>query len=836
MRGRRRQPRWFAGQREELVLADSLAGATRELARAIRRLAHAPLFVVIVIVTLGVGIGANATVLGIVDKLFFRRLPVPNPSQIVAVYSVGHGAGRARANANTGWSSFSDFLELRNRLGGVSALSAYSMAFLTFGDPVDGNVWSALVSGDYFATLETRPQLGRLLAMSDEIEIGGPPAVVISDHLWRSRFGGDPAIVGRRVRLGPTDCVVVGVAARDFTGMHPEGRTDLWVAFTRESDVTGAAPTLIKHGARRAMIIGRLGAHTTPAALETSLATASHDMNSARAPGQAQTDFQVAPHARLLDVGNSPEAVAMMAFVYIMVGLVTFVAVSNISSLMLSRLAATRQELGIRLCLGASRRRVVLHSLLEVLILVVPGILLGLLLTRWMTIAVTSAHFMSALDPGINGRIVTIVCVIAAIIMVHLSLIPALEARRLDPVALVRGDLPTRSGRRDRGSIIVLSQVIIAAMLLVNTCALLDVFMKQRQAKLGYSSNGLAVVSIVPRRAGGESTTAASGYDEVMARARAVPGVTAVSAAIGAPLFKSQSLDDLHPDGRPRFSPRQYSLQTIGPNYFGVLGVRLISGREFTNSDRAAKTGGEDRFDVIVVNEALAEQLWPRENALGKRLALGSRAVATVVGVVPTIRDASAIRDVPRAYVPLLESNFDKFELLVRGDRAPEALSPEIDRELRDLPLILRPSVRSLAGIVADAATVSRAALTGFAISAALTLLLTGSGLYGLVTMWASRRQREIAIRLAIGAEPRHVYALVNKEIAALLVTGSILGGLCGLGLVQIERAVVGPYLAVGVGAGFVALLCLVVIGCVAVAVPVRAVMRTALAGLLRTA
>lgn len=820
-----------------MTLADGLAAAGNDVVRAIRRLARSPIFVVVVITTLGVGIGANATVLGIIDKLFFRPLPVPNPSQIVAVYSVGHGAGRTRATANSGWSSFSDYLALRDRLSGVSALSAYAMTFLSLGDPVAGEAWSALVSGDYFATLETRPQLGRLLGKSDEVEVGGSPAVVISDHLWRSRFAGDPNVIGRRLRVGPTDCIVVGVAAPGFMGTHPEGRTDIWVSFTRESDVTGAAPTLMRRGARRAMIIGRLTPDGTLPALQASLTAASRDVNAERSPGEAQTDFQAAPRARLLDFRNSPEAVAMMGLVFIMVGLVTFVAVSNISSLMLSRLTAARQDLGIRLCLGASRRRVVLHSLLEMLLLLIPGTFAGLLLTRWMTTLATSAQFMSALDSDINGRIVVVVCVVAAMLMVQLSLIPALEARRLDPMALIRGNpASARSGRRDRGSIIVLCQVTIAAMLLVNTCAMVDVFMKQRQAKLGYSSDRLAVVSVVPRRAASASTTPANRYDEVMARTRAVPGVAAVAAAIGAPLFKSQWFGELHPDGRPNLSPREYSLQTIGPGYFGVLGVRLLSGREFTNGDRSRKAGGEDQFDVIVVNQALAQQLWPRGNAVGKRIALDKGAVATVVGVVPTIRDASTVRDIPRAYVPLLQSGFDAFELLVRGNRASEALANDVDRALREMSLIMRPTIRPLSSIVSNASTVSRAALTGFAISAALTLLLTGSGLYGLVAIWASRREKEIAIRLAVGAQPRQVYALVTREVVTLLATGCVLGGLCGLGLVQIERAVVGPYLAVGAGASLVALLSLAVIGGIAVAVPMRAVLRTPLSRLLRTA
>ena len=715
------------------------------------------------------------------------------------------------------------------------------MTFLTVGEPMTRSTWSALVSGNYFSTLAVRPQLGRLLTVADERETQSLPAVVISDHVWRGDFQGDPTAIGRRIRIGPTDFVIIGVAPPDFTGTHPEGRTDLWLPFTRQGEATGTAPTFNRRNSRRAMIIGRLAPGASLAELQTSLDVASQDLNDRSVAGQPKLRFRAKSHERLLDFRDSPEAVAMLALMWIMIALVTLVAESNISSLMLSRIAAARQDLGIRLCLGASRRRVVSYTLLEAFVLLIPGTLAGLMVTRWLTAIVTSAQFMSALDAGINTRVVVIVCVVAAITMGQFSLIPALEATRVDPLALIRGGGRSPKGlpMRDRASIIVLCQVIIATMLLVNTCALFDIYNRQRHARLGYATDHVIIASIAPRRSISGVGRRTDAYQASIAAVERTPGIEPVSAAIGAPLFKPQWFAELRVSGRQGDKGDHYSLQAVGPGYFATLGVPLLAGREFAATDRASAgspNSDEDRFDVAIVNDALARRLWPGRSAIGQQLSLSAGPPATVVGIVGNLLDVSSVHEVPRAYFPLLESNFSEFELIARAKSDPGAAMRALEAGLRDVTVISRPTLRRLDGLVEEARTVSGAALAGFAISAILTVLLTASGLYGIVSIWTLRRQREIAIRMAVGAEASALYGLVGGDIAKLLVVGMALGGLCGLGLVQIERAFVGPYLAISSLPAVVAGLLLVVAAVVAVFVPMHRALRVPIARVLREA
>lgn len=799
-----------------------------------RSLARAPVFTIVVTVTLAVAIAANATVLGILDKLFLRKLPVPDPSRIVALARFESGSAQLQSAGND-VATILEYRGLRERVGGVTGLATYVMTTVPAGDPIAGDVWSALISGNYFRVLEVRPQLGRLIDSTDDTQPGANPIVVISDHLWRTLFNGDASVVGQHLRLAKTDFTIVGVAPRDFTGLHAEGRTDLWIPLTMQEEAMGRAYQVDRPTFRHAHVFGRLLPGVGVGDLQTRVDAAVQDMLAPLPPAQRDVVFRARIRDRLLDYRDNPRALALFATIWMVIGLVTLVAGSNVSSLMLTRLAAVKRDLGVRLCLGASRTQVVYRSVLEALLLIVPGTILGLAGTRWLTIMATSPLFMSALDAGMNVRVVAIVCVIAALTILQFVFIPALEASRVDPVALIRGIEPSGARkRRDASRTTILGQLVVSMMLLVNTVAFIGMLRQQQERDLGYDPEDVVVATIAPRSAQPSHVSGLTLYDDVMARVAAIPGVSQVAAAGGAPLRSARLLGELRLTAeKPRGVAKQRSFQLIGPNYFVALRARIVAGREFTNAERT-RDGRGGRFDVVVINRSLARELWPDRSPIGEFVFSGDTVRAQVIGIVHDIVDVSTLTEIPRAYFPLLESQASEFEIVVRTQAPIGSTIRDMRSALESLGTVARPTIRTLSGVIEDAQSLAKSSVRGLLAAAALALGLTAIGLYGVVAMWATKQRRELAIRMAVGAGPRRIYSLLLSEVLQLVAAGAVVGAFFGFGLVQVERSSLGPALAVGVWPALGAAITLATIAGLAVLVPVLRALHLPLATVLR--
>ncbi|MFI5234057.1 MAG: ABC transporter permease, partial [Gemmatimonadales bacterium] len=349
---------WFHESRRMLLL-DNIA---RDLRHAWRSLLRSPSFTIVVALTLAIGIGANAAVVTVIDTMFLRKLPVPAPERMFAVFS-GDVHNRAR-RAAIGWNSFPDYLNLRSRLQGTDGLAAYSMQWVPLGDSLAGtSAWSALVSGNYFQVLGIHAAYGRLILPDEEEPRGTHPVVVISDALWKSRFAADEHIVGTQMTIGAGRFTIVGIAPAGFTGTHPEGRTDLWIPITMYAEAAGRPYIFDNRDARQVAVIGRVAAGATLAQVQTSLDHATHDLVATYPAVDAQLTTRARPHEHLVEFEQNPFAFASFLFVLAMIALLHLVACANIASLMLARAAARRRELGIRVCLGASRGRVIMQSL-----------------------------------------------------------------------------------------------------------------------------------------------------------------------------------------------------------------------------------------------------------------------------------------------------------------------------------------------------------------------------------------------------------------------------------------------------------------------------------------
>lgn len=771
----------------------------RDIAYAWRGLRAAPVFALVVVVTLAFGIGANTAVVGVIDTLYLRRLPVPNPERLVGIYAGDRRAG-GRIDAGS-WMSLDDFRRMRATMAGVSGTAAFAMQSLGVDAPVGAPVWSALVSGDYFDVLGVHPERGRFIHADEDDGTTQHAVVVISDHLWRSAFGARDDVLGQQVSIGRGGFTIVGVAPAGFTGLHPEGRTDLWMPLSMASVATasnagGAAGR--PADALTYQVFARLSPSATLARAQASADAIGRQLAEANPNDGGNRVFAVRVRDRLTTAELSGNGLRMFVLVWVVVALVHVALCTNVASLMLARAAARRREIGVRICLGASRARLITQSFAEAALLTVFGAVLGLGIARWFSHLLAGMQFLSASDGGLDVRVVTLVMAVSAATVLLFGVIPALDASRGDPLELVRGVARGRR-RSSRSEIVVVAQIAVAVLLLADAAVFISLLSKQLRASPGFDVTHTAIVSVAVRQPRAAASDWLTVLDETEARIARVDGVERLSAAIGAPLLGARSYAEVRVPGQAvpaNALPRQTSLQMVGPGYFATIGAVMEHGREFTRDDRLPAGARRDSFSVVIVNERLARRLWPRDDALGKQLSTPRSGSATVVGIVRDMNDVSTMEPIERAYFPLLESSFPQFEVVVRTRGDASASLAAIGDALDGSSMISRPTLQTMSSVRDGALAVARGASAGLALASSIALFLTSIGLYGLVAMWASRRKPEIAVRIALGARYADIHRLLLAGAGRIAIAGIAVGLLMSVALIQVERSWIGPALA----------------------------------------
>ena len=790
---------------------------TREIAVAARSLRASPVFAITVAVTLAVAIGTNAAILTIMDAVFFRKLPVPAAERIVAVYA--GDSLRASRQPVLGSSSFSDYDELRTRVQGLDGLAAYTIDMFPLEDSSGAaGVQTALVSWNYFSVLGIGAERGRMIAPNDEEPAGGQATAVISDALWHSRFGTEQSVIGRDILIGHGHFVVVGVAPPGFTGTHPEGRTDIWMPYTLQAVATGREYTLGSRDARVAAIIGRLSRGATLGAVQLSLNRAAQDFRSSHPQSDGAIVFRADHHETLISIDQARDAFRSFLFVLAMGVLLLLVASSNVASLLLARGASRRHELGVRLCLGATPWQVTVHSLAEVVLLGGVGTIGAIVISRWLTDALTQVQFLSALNPRTDFRVIAIVVAVGIATSLHFGLTPMLATRRLDPILLIRqsGNGRATSTGGTAASAAVAIQVAVSVVLLCNAAAIFRLVQEETTTNAGYNAESVIVASVSMDGAHPGPLAYVPALDEIMMRASKIPGVQSVTAAVGAPLFRNGHSDEVTASGH-EYAPnesRSLSSQLVGPHYFSVVGAQLIRGRDFASTDRVTLSGVRDAFDVVIINEAAAKRLWGTTDAIGKTLAFHGSRPSTVIGVIRNMRDVAPTAVVPRAYFPLLEGHYPSFELIARTGGDPARSLPALRSIAQQVSGLRISSIQTLAEVRANALSLPHIAGLTVGGSALIALVLTAVGLYGLVGVWITAQRQEIGIRLAMGSSHRAIYRLVFRRIAAPTAYGCLAGMVVSAGVVLVVRSWLGTSYML---APWPMLACTVLFACVSV-------------------
>ena len=777
----------------------------RDLRYALRTLRHNPWFALVAIVSLALGIGANAAIFSLADYVLLPRLAVPNPSGIMVVQSQfrGESLGNMFQLSGLSYPDFEDFRRKNNSFAGLVASQYFQFGFAPDKAAQPQMKFGALVSGNFFDVFGVRLDLGRSFR-PDEDKVPGRDAVVVLGHyLWETEFASDPGIVGGSIFLNGLPFTVVGVAPKSFTGPNAWVRADLFAPIAMQPALAGGSEhrELEVRGLRVLTVMGRLrrGVRIKQAAAE------------ARAIGEqlAQT-YPKTNRTCALEITTYrqstiiPTTVTLFLFLSGLAGVVLLIACANVMNLMLSRSSARTREIAVRLAMGAGRARLVRQLLTESLVIAIVGGALGLLLAqagadRFSQIRVP-IDVPLMIDIKLDPLVLLFALAVSIASAVLFGLAPALQSTKTDLVpALKSTGVGPGQRRRFRGrNALVMAQVAGSLLLLVIATQAYRGARIILSSPAGFRTDHLLMASFDPTLARDSREQTKEFYRRLEDRARTLPGVKSAALAQAMPMVPASPATRVIPEGvQLPTGTEAVSVfsNTVSDGYFRTLGLALVEGREFQLTDMA------DSPPVVIVNEQFAHKYYPNQDAIGKRLRLNSAdgPFAEIVGVAKLTQYMFTIESpMEYIYLPLAQNPATAMTLMLET----EGPSAGLTGPLRDLTRSLdsrQPiyGVRTMEEFYDVRAHKTLGlfveAMTGLGF---LGLVLALVGLYGLMTYAVSLRQREIGIRMAIGANPATVVRMVLRQGMILAGSGVVIGLLLTL-------AAAGPTAAMVQGTGF---------------------------------
>lgn len=762
---------------------------------ALRWLRRSPGFTIVAIASLAVGIGFNTALFTLVDALVFRPLPVEHVEQLVDVFTTG-GDGDQYAT-----SSYPDFQDLKAQNQVFSDMLAYSpsIAALKLADR-SRLAMGETVTGNYFQLLGVKAKVGRLL-LPDDDKPGAPRVAVISYRLWNREYAASAGAVGQSIRIHGQSYTIVGVAPADYTGMVPLLAPELWtpVAYVDDVEPGGIissvpSPTgntrLERRGMRWMFVKGRLKPGATPDQAGANLRLVGKQLQTSYLQTNKDRDVSIVPtkdvHIHpLADRTLLPIALGLM----LVVGLVLVVACANVASMLLARASGRQREIGIRLAIGASRRRLIQQLLSESAVIAVLGAAGGTLLAWALTRAGASIQLPIPIPLSfalhIDSRVLLFTAGVTIVASLVAGLAPALKATRPNLVNELKGDVTaTRAGGR-RWTLrdgLVMAQIAVTMVLLVTAALLTRSLMAAQHVNLGFRTAGLAIVSTEMAMIGYDDARAKEFYDRAIDRVRAIPGVESAALAERLPFSINYNrnlifLPDRH---GPNDKGLVIDVARVSPEYFPTLGVPILQGRNFTSVDTPTSPG------VVIVNEALARKYWPNQDALGKRIRVLTHdgREYQVVGVTADYK-VSTVDEVSTPYIHYAVSQrFNAGEQFIARTRSDAgALLNAMRRELTALePNVLFLDQQTMDAQVAATLLPAKAGAMSVSVVGVVAMLLASIGLYGVIAYAVARRTREIGIRMALGAKPAAVIGMVMRQGLGIAAVGVAAGSLLALG------------------------------------------------------
>jgi predicted permease len=765
----------------------------------LRVLLKTPAFSLVAVISLALGIGLNTAIFSIVNAVLIRPLPVvKQPSGLVWL----------RAPI-----SYPDYLDYRNQahsFEGMAALTGTQDFSVVVGSEPE-LVKGEYVTENYFDLLGVGASLGRVFVEEDGKT--QTPVVVLSEHLWRTRFNSDTNIAGRQISLNGFGFTVVGVMPRNFIGTEVGLNRELWLPLSMQRLLSPPESARVADpGSNRfdnrdshwLAVFARLKPDVSRASAGSELTEVARRVaEKYRGKVDAETlrSVQLLQMSGGMDPRDQQEVLPVAGIALGVVALVLLIACANIASLLLARAAIRRRETAIRQALGASRPRLMRQWLTESVLLGVAGGVVGLILAVWanqILVSQLQSTPLAALEFGLDYRVLAFTLLVSVATGIVFGLAPALQASRLNIVMALKSDDALKVAGAHRSylrNVFVTVQLILSVVLLVGSGLFIRALQRASSIDPGFTvDRGLIVpINLGLLRYG--KTDGQNFYRDLLARIQTQPGIEQATLVRFPQMGSSFAQFQVFTEGsEPATEGMSTGFNVVGPNYFSTMGTPLLRGREFTEADRDGAPG------TVVVNGTLAARLWPNEDALGKRVSI-TGPDGPFLEVVGVARDSKyrTLGEVARPYVylPLQQSYDPKMTLVVRTTGEPSSITPVIREQIRalnaNLPIADVQTLRQQIELTLLPSRIAAWVLGGFGL---LALLLAGIGIYGVVSYGAAQRTREIGVRMALGASERDVLGLVLWD--GLIVIGA--GLAIGLLLAAAATRVIAAFLY-GVGA-----------------------------------
>jgi putative ABC transport system permease protein len=741
-----------------------------ELRQALRTLSKTRAFSAIAILTIAIGIAANTAIFSVVNGVLLRPLPFEDAGRIVQVWTATNDEARSGHSAG-------DFLDLQRENRSLTAIAGYRNAVFAvmLGDRDPHQFEGNWVTVDFFDILGVRPAAGRVFSRAQDAT-PAEPMVVISHALWQRVFNGSQDAVGSRLRLNGEPHTVIGVMPP--SAEWPEV-SKLWILAEKPVppspvDVQGEN---VDRDVRYFDAIARLKPGVSFEQAADDVARVGADIQKRHPATAAGRRIMIGPIREQI-VGNVRAALLVLQGA---VGLVLLVACANVSGLLVTRATGRRRELAIRAALGASPRRLVRQLLAESLVLGIAGGVLGLLLASWLVrllLAILPRGIPRVgevtLDPFVAA--VTLLTSLATAIL--FGVLPAVQGSRADAGAALRQDSGRTTSARAQGrSMLVVAEVALTLVLLVGAGLLINSFVRLQRVDSGMKPERVSVMGLMlPQSRYPKAATQTAFYRRVIEELKARPEVQAIGVAFPGPLRGSNASGHFFIEGHHSTSRADQpfaNLATVSGGYFAAAGIPLVSGRTFTDTER------EDGPPVAIVSVALARKYWPGENPVGKRFRFDDGGEwGTVVGMVGDVRQLGLhLPAPPILYMPYAQFPLPFTNIMVRSSAPETVVWPLMRVQITSIDPQLPPGdLSSMQNVINRSVAEPRFRSLMLGAFALMALILAAVGLYGLISYSVTQRTREIGIRVALGAEPREVLALMLREGLVLSIAGIAVG------------------------------------------------------------
>ncbi len=758
----------------------------QDLRYSARKLLHTPAFTIVAVATLAIAIGATTAVYSIVDGVLLEPLPFRAPSQLVRIESTGRDGKPFPLSP-------ADFLDYRDQSASFTGMAQFAPGSANFatdgGEPI--RLDRLTVGPSFFSVLGLSPIRGRFFATTE----GTPQAanvVVISENLWRTRFAGDPAAIGKPITLDERQYNIIGVAPS--TATYPQ-TVDVWLPRAIEQSSDPSA-----RGAHQFFAIGRVKAGVAISRAREDIATVAKRLSQQYPDMDAEFGGNVQPLQDQL-VGNlRPTLFAILGAV----GLVLLIACANVANLLLIRASARSGEMAVRTALGAATSRIVRQLVTESLLLAFTGAAIGVALAAWLvkSIVAFGPRLLPRLaEVSVNGRVLAVSALVALVTGIVFGLVPALYTARPDIASMLRESVrgSSRGGVNRMRSALVVAEMTLAVVLLIGAGLLIKSFVALTHVDPGFRTENVVTfdLSLPPAKYATDASRVAA-TTNLISRLSALPGTQSVGVVNGRPLGRMLMMTMFDVAGQPPNDPMHRTITEVhpaSPSFFGAMGMTLKQGRLFTDAENR-----RDGHQVLVINEELARRYFPGQNPVGKEIMLGVSyneqltpadtmgLHGEIVGIVADVKQRGLSAELfPMVYVPYDVLPGTQNSVVVRTNGSTSAVESAIRTQVKQVdPRLPVVGLSTMAQVVAESVAQPRFYMTMLAAFAGIALLLAALGIYGVISYTVAQRSRELGIRIALGASKQRVLGLVLGEGLTLTLVGVGLGLAAAFGLTRL--------------------------------------------------